>query len=536
MAIKKNHDVGHHLDNISIEKRNVKVSQDTARLNDQRKVRPHIINNPPMGIRPNRGAQKEPIPPSDKLSGSYIQARDISIKKMMESGDVKIVYNKILRGWYIVRGPHQTPISGKFNSKEEAKAFLNRKNKVNESKLIEWNPLQGFFQARQPGTIPGDAIGYQITRDGIDIVRVRNGRPISHKRIDSHEAITNKMQELQAELDHLRQRRRYLSINPRRVALQAAWDYATENGIRPTKIGELNREVPISVGSMMSQPLSTETPTEMPPTPSKRLSSPEIPAASETLSSPEITLRTPKNTSRRTTSLKTPEPRSSWRHRGEPMGNVYGEWIRRAHRTEEPKTPTEKPRIRKKAGSNPIGKSNIHPVPHSTEDTITPGVTINHPESGGLSSRDKANFLVKILPSKYNAAILAKMTPYQIDQAYEKLIRKGPGSFNEGYPDTNIENKNINPAHSSRIGNLKWKGNGKEPKIPNLNKEFMQARDISIAKIMESEKEIDEMVKNIAKRMGVNISENTKIDEVQLKSQNEIQNETFIPRERYRWI
>ena len=33
---------------------------------------------------------------------------------------MKVVYNAILGGWYIVRGAHQTPISGRFDSKEAA--------------------------------------------------------------------------------------------------------------------------------------------------------------------------------------------------------------------------------------------------------------------------------------------------------------------------------------------------------------------------------------------------------------------------------
>lgn len=37
---------------------------------------------------------------------------------------VKIVYNKLLAGWYVVRGKHQTPISGRFMTKEQAKAWL----------------------------------------------------------------------------------------------------------------------------------------------------------------------------------------------------------------------------------------------------------------------------------------------------------------------------------------------------------------------------------------------------------------------------
>jgi hypothetical protein len=37
---------------------------------------------------------------------------------------IKIVRNRLLGGWYIVRGRHQTPIGGRFNSKEEAKQHL----------------------------------------------------------------------------------------------------------------------------------------------------------------------------------------------------------------------------------------------------------------------------------------------------------------------------------------------------------------------------------------------------------------------------
>lgn len=38
----------------------------------------------------------------------------------------RIIFNRLLGGWYIVRGPHQTPISGRFESKAAAQAYLNR--------------------------------------------------------------------------------------------------------------------------------------------------------------------------------------------------------------------------------------------------------------------------------------------------------------------------------------------------------------------------------------------------------------------------
>ena len=44
--------------------------------------------------------------------------------RALDAGGVRIVHNKLLGGWYVVRGPHDTPISGRFNSKEEAKAWL----------------------------------------------------------------------------------------------------------------------------------------------------------------------------------------------------------------------------------------------------------------------------------------------------------------------------------------------------------------------------------------------------------------------------
>jgi hypothetical protein len=49
----------------------------------------------------------------------------------------KIVFNRLLNGWFIVRGTHQTPISGRFDTKEEAKQWFNRKGdcKVNTIRI-----------------------------------------------------------------------------------------------------------------------------------------------------------------------------------------------------------------------------------------------------------------------------------------------------------------------------------------------------------------------------------------------------------------
>ncbi len=46
-----------------------------------------------------------------------------------ESTMIRIVFNKLLGGWYVVRGPHQTPISGRFDTKADAQAWLNKSRK-----------------------------------------------------------------------------------------------------------------------------------------------------------------------------------------------------------------------------------------------------------------------------------------------------------------------------------------------------------------------------------------------------------------------
>ena len=40
--------------------------------------------------------------------------------------DIRIVYNRLLGGWFVVRGQHQTPLSGRFETKADALASLAR--------------------------------------------------------------------------------------------------------------------------------------------------------------------------------------------------------------------------------------------------------------------------------------------------------------------------------------------------------------------------------------------------------------------------
>jgi hypothetical protein len=40
---------------------------------------------------------------------------------------VRIVFVRLLGGWFVVRGPHQTPLAGRFDTKAEAQAYLAKK-------------------------------------------------------------------------------------------------------------------------------------------------------------------------------------------------------------------------------------------------------------------------------------------------------------------------------------------------------------------------------------------------------------------------
>jgi hypothetical protein len=39
----------------------------------------------------------------------------------------RIVFNRLLAGWFVVRGPHHFPLAGPFGTKAEARAWLERR-------------------------------------------------------------------------------------------------------------------------------------------------------------------------------------------------------------------------------------------------------------------------------------------------------------------------------------------------------------------------------------------------------------------------
>lgn len=84
-----------------------------------------------------------------------LDAAKIKLNPASRSG-VRIVHNKLLGGWYVVRGPHQTPISGRFDTKAEAEAWLLRKNpasrikkrvKIGDNVTVRWGDEQELLRA-----------------------------------------------------------------------------------------------------------------------------------------------------------------------------------------------------------------------------------------------------------------------------------------------------------------------------------------------------------------------------------------------------
>lgn len=453
-----------------MEPRSVPVQKDQARINDERKVRPHSSNHPAMGVRPSGGAQKEPVAPPDSLAGEYIQAREVPMATMTEA------------------------------------------------ELNEWNPLARFFKSKQAGTIPGISVGYQVTNDGIDVYLLRDSRPIAHKRVDSHEAISNKMQQLNAEYKQLQQQRRSLSINPRRIGSQAAWDFAKEQGVKPEKVGELNREIPIQMGSNSSQNGQQQQQQQQghPGQSGGGAGNPFRHAMQQQHGlggGPRSS--GPSQPSPRPPGGPSPRPSAgpgqsgpsgaSWGHRGAGMQNPRQDfWNTRSGA--QAGAPSNAPQSRKS-----------HPA-SSPSEAPSPGNPAAAPGAMPLQNLplDKIH---EILSSANNNGVdKGFWTPERIRSASELNKRQAAHRFitgkhvqankmaaegiDEGYPDTSYE-KEV-PARTARIGDLGWKGKGKQPGVPGLNKNFMQARELRIEKVSEiANSDMDDMITRTMNRLGL---------------------------------
>jgi len=60
----------------------------------------------------------------------------------------RVVFNNILGGWFVVRGPHHTPLAGRFESRAAAQAYLARKAQPTQDPRI--NGYNVEFLGAQP--------------------------------------------------------------------------------------------------------------------------------------------------------------------------------------------------------------------------------------------------------------------------------------------------------------------------------------------------------------------------------------------------
>ena len=68
---------------------------------------------------------------------------------------VRIVHNKLLGGWFIVRGAHDTPIGGRFETKGQAQAWLNRKIELDAKCKARLMQRHGFPESAITDLIDG---------------------------------------------------------------------------------------------------------------------------------------------------------------------------------------------------------------------------------------------------------------------------------------------------------------------------------------------------------------------------------------------
>jgi hypothetical protein len=389
-----------------MEPRSVSVQHDKPRVNDERKVRPHSSGNPTMGIRPSGGAQKPSGQFSDKLAGEYIQARDVPMDSIHEAGDVRVVHNKLLGGHYIVRGPHQTPISGKFNSREEALAHLRGNKgqqkppaKMTEAELAEWNPFERFMQKPQAAS---------QTPQGDD-------------------GVARKVNRLERQVDVLQR-----------------------------QLWQMGRDM---AGKGSAAPATVPSPSPAPPERTSQFSR---------SAGPDVPIGARHEWQRRRQTLGAPKPQAA----------------------QSPTTRQTAPANTNPQGSNPDPQTNTKPR-----------IRVKTSHEGGTSHQWQ---ILKKLG--YSDADLMQMSRDEMENAVRsrmpKTTRAAPRMAAEGYPDTSFEK--CEPAHVSKIGDLGWKGRGKQPNHPGLNKSFIQARELRIEKVTEiASNDIDEMINKTMTRLGL---------------------------------
>lgn len=88
---------------------------------------------------------------------------------------VRIVHNKLLGGWYVVRGPHQTPLNGRFDSKAEAQAWLSNRSNVTP-RVQMYQPKTGQLCTCRPGIQRDNCTLCEGTGQRVDFAAIRARR------------------------------------------------------------------------------------------------------------------------------------------------------------------------------------------------------------------------------------------------------------------------------------------------------------------------------------------------------------------------
>jgi hypothetical protein len=122
-------------------------------------------------------------------------------------GGPRIVYNKLLGGWYVVTGPHQTPLNGRFNSKAEAQAWLSGRRANPKGRKLSVPEQHQLRIARQTLTMTDAGariMGGPTKEEAREIIRRLTGRePVENpagdafkvgQRVQLHAATSEWMQ------------------------------------------------------------------------------------------------------------------------------------------------------------------------------------------------------------------------------------------------------------------------------------------------------------------------------------------------------
>jgi hypothetical protein len=87
------------------------------------------------------------INPRRKKAGRILRTAHVRKSRKHNPG-VRIVHNRLLGGWFVVRGTHQTPLNGSFASKAAAQAWLDsRKRNPARKRALDRVPRKLLGQA-----------------------------------------------------------------------------------------------------------------------------------------------------------------------------------------------------------------------------------------------------------------------------------------------------------------------------------------------------------------------------------------------------